>query len=79
MTTTSRRTELRASVGLAIRTYRRQRGLTIDELNRAVGCSPNSNVVGQWERGEHLPRLDNLYALADALGVSVYDLLPEKL
>jgi transcriptional regulator with XRE-family HTH domain len=44
-------------------------GMSQQALARAIGTSQSR--ISQWERGEELPRLDNLQKVADATGVSL--------
>ena len=43
------------------------RGISRVKLSQAIGCADDS--IGDWERGEHTPRMDNLVAWCQALGV----------
>lgn len=52
-----------------------QRRKTSAEVMRAAGLS--RSTISQWRKG-FLPSLSSLYALARALGCSIYDLVPEK-
>lgn len=60
-------------IGEFITKLRKEKGLTQDELGEQLGISGKS--VSKWERGVHLPDLNNLIPLAEILGVSVNDLL----
>lgn len=78
VTTNSNRESARLAraLGRNIREHRQRSGATIADIHDHLGLSPISNTLYQWERGDHFPRLDYLYRLADFLGVSVVDLLP---
>ena len=53
--------------GIKIRTKRKEKGLTQDELAEQVGVSRTS--ILQWERGKYPPRdAKNIAALEKALG-----------
>lgn len=54
---------------------RQKRGLTRREIATAVGIT--ENAYGAYERGIREPGLDKVFALADALGVVVNDLIEE--
>ena len=54
-------------------TLRRAAGLSQETLAERVGVS--RQAIGKWENGAALPGLDNLQALAAALGVSCDELL----
>lgn len=60
-------------IGEFITKLRKGKGLTQEELGEKLGISGKS--VSKWERGIHLPDLNNLVPLAEILGVSVSDLL----
>jgi len=59
-----------------IRTYRRSRDLSQEEL--AEICGLHRTYVGSVERGERNVTLSTLEAFSTALGVSVQDLLKRK-
>lgn len=56
--------------------YRKQCGLTQDELADMIFYSGKS--VSKWERGDGVPDVCVLVALADIFGVTVNDMLSEK-
>jgi transcriptional regulator with XRE-family HTH domain len=60
-------------IGEFITKLRKEKGLTQDELGEKLGISGKS--VSKWERGIHLPDLNNLMPLAEILDVNVNDLL----
>ena len=62
--------------GFPLLRLRRAAGLTQQELALKAGVS--SLVIGKIERGEVDPRLATLTAIADALGVTVVDLLEDS-
>lgn len=47
-----------ASIGKNIRKYRKQAGMTQDELAEKAGLS--TNYIGSMERGEKTPSLESL-------------------
>jgi transcriptional regulator with XRE-family HTH domain len=59
-----------------IRSLRRTRSLTLDELARTTGLS--KGFLSRIERGEKAPSVATVMKLADALGVSVAELFGEK-
>lgn len=59
----------------AISERRRERSLSMSELGRKVGVSPS--MISQIERGQTLPSVGTLFALAAALGVTVDAFLAE--
>ena len=52
-----------------IRRYRKQLGLTQEQLAEAVGVS--RQTVAKWESGETSPDLEHAAALAEALGTTL--------
>ncbi|MBQ3456831.1 MAG: helix-turn-helix transcriptional regulator [Synergistaceae bacterium] len=61
--------------GDRLRKLRKKSGLTQEKLADAVGVS--LLTLFRWEKGERSPRIDEIKALAKALGVSEADLLNE--
>ena len=57
----------------AIRDARKQRGITQMELAQLIKVS--QGAISQWENGNSRPTLDNLVAIANALGCKVDDLI----
>lgn len=63
------------NIGKRIQAFRRDRGLTQDEL--AARLCITAQAISKWERGVGLPDVTILPALADALGVTVGTLFGE--
>lgn len=61
------------TIGTQIKRYREDRGLSQFALARALGKT--QATVSGWEHDHHIPRLVELRALAEALGVSSADIL----
>jgi predicted transcriptional regulator/transcriptional regulator with XRE-family HTH domain len=61
------------TVGRRIRHLRREKGLTLDQLGAAVGRA--GSQLSLVENGRREPKLDQLRAIATALGVPLTDLL----
>lgn len=56
-------------IGRAIRQAREDAGLTQDELAKRIGThQPN---VSMWEAGMRRPEIESIFAVAEALGLSV--------
>lgn len=70
-----RTADLGSRVGPRLRARREELGWSQAKLAEAAGITPN--YVGVLERGEKLPTLEMLEALADALGMSSAALLAE--
>lgn len=59
-----------------LRDARERRGLTREQL--AVRAEISTSTIARIELNDHLPGAAALARLADVLGVSVHDLLPER-
>lgn len=55
---------------------RKAKGITRKQLAEMIGRS--YQVVANWENANSMPSLRMIYKIADALGVSVHELIPEK-
>lgn len=64
------------SVRQNIRTYRKQKGLTLKEM--ATSCDCSVGLLSQIETGAANPSLATMMSIADALGVTVGLLFDEK-
>jgi transcriptional regulator with XRE-family HTH domain len=56
-----------ASAGERIKILRQHKHLTQEQLGELAGLNPN--YVGQVERGQRIPSVQTIHALAEALGV----------
>jgi transcriptional regulator with XRE-family HTH domain len=63
-------------VGAYVMAHRHRRKMSQQDLAERVGRTRVS--ISQIETGVQCPPLETLYALAEALGVEVYDLLPTR-
>lgn len=63
------------TVGERIRYARKNAHLTQEEL--AIKLGVTQAVIGQYERGIRKPKMDALQRIAEAMGISIYDLVPE--
>lgn len=64
------------AIGAALRLIRRERGWTQDELvARTTGSEITRRSIYRIETGQSAPSAVLLWALADALGVSLSDLI----
>jgi transcriptional regulator with XRE-family HTH domain len=64
---------IRKKFGEKVRELRRAKGLSQEELAFRAGI--HRNYLGGIERGERNPALDNIAAIAKALGVELSELL----
>lgn len=62
-------------IGRQIKSTRQDKGLSQEELARAIGAT--KSAVSRYEAGKREPSYDQLQAIATALGVPLADLLPE--
>lgn len=70
-----KQTPIRKAFGLSVRMHRYEIGLTQEELAEKADLHPT--YVGSVERGERNIALENIIAIARALGCSPKDLMPE--
>lgn len=59
-----------------MRRVRLEKGFSQDELGEQCGLT--RNYIGNVERRENSPSLQSMEAIADALGVSLLELLSQK-
>ena len=62
-------------LGKQIQKIRKRAGLTQAELGRRLGVS--GSMIGQWEGNHRVPKFETIIAIADALDVSVSQLMKE--
>lgn len=66
-------------IGFRIRTLRQQRYKRIPDFVDALrmnGVNVKSNCISQWELGDRMPRITELWAIANTLGVTLNTLVP---
>ena len=63
--------------GLNIKRLRERNGIPVRELQGMLGIA-TPQAVYKWQRGETLPSVENLAALAYILGVDIEDILVVK-
>ena len=63
-------------LGEVIREKRRAAGLTQEALAQKVGCA--TITIRQYESGKREPSISTLSNIANALGVEVFDLIPNE-
>jgi transcriptional regulator with XRE-family HTH domain/mannose-6-phosphate isomerase-like protein (cupin superfamily) len=65
-----------AEIGRQIAALRRERRMKIVDLSREAGISPS--MISQIERGQALPSVGTLHAIAGAFALTVHDLFPTE-
>lgn len=65
-------------VGQRLRSIRKQRGLSLQDVQRASGQEFKAAVLGAYERGERSLSVPRLRRLAGFFGVPVTQLLPQE-
>ena len=65
------------ATGRNIDRLRRDAGMTVRELQAVFGFS-TPQAIYKWQRGDAMPTLDNIVALAAVFGVTVEDILVFK-
>jgi len=63
-----------AATGANIVRLRRERGLTVRDLQHYFGFE-EPQAIYKWQRGQSLPSVDNLYALSVLLDVPMNEIL----
>lgn len=58
---------------LNLKLMRVRKGFTLVKLAEKAGL--NYNTISQYENGKHAPRIENLQAIAEALGCEVKDII----
>lgn len=66
------------SVGQRIRAARLNTGFSQNDLAECIGAKSGHGTMSEIESGRRHIALHTLYAIADALGVSIECLLPER-
>ncbi len=62
------------ATGVNIVRLRRNAGLTVRDLQAVFGFT-TPQAIYKWQRGDAMPTLDNIVALAAVLGVTVDEIL----
>src|SRR5699024_1118914 len=68
--------ELSEHVGKKINYYRKKTGITQKDLGDKIGVK--HNTISDYELGKISPEQDMLFAISNALNISVDDLFPQK-
>lgn len=64
------------TIGEKIYKFRSSLGLTQKEFAEKIGTS--QSAVNYWENGKRLPRMEQLFKIAEFMGISVAELAGEK-
>lgn len=72
----TKRADLRKNVGLQIRSLRKTKGLTQEELAEKADLS--YKYIGELERGQVNVSIDSLQKIADALGKEIDEFFPRS-
>ncbi|RSS46767.1 XRE family transcriptional regulator [Streptomyces sp. WAC08241] len=75
-TTSDLAAERRIAFGRRVREVRERAGLTQTAAAKAAGL--DRSFYAEVESARHSVSVDRLYAIADGLGVSVHELLPDN-
>lgn len=62
-------------IGRIIKEKRRAAGLTQEELAKKIGCA--TITIRQYESGKREPGMETLIDISNALGIEIFDLVPE--
>ena len=66
------------ATGAKIKTIMKQKGVTPRRLQLIMDC-PYVQTIYNWFAGKNMPTLDNLVVLAQALGVTMDDIVVTKM
>lgn len=64
------------NIGNNIRSIRKEKKMTLQQIGDAMGCSPQ--LISQYENGKRTPKIETIQKIADALNVSINDLMPDS-
>lgn len=62
-------------IGVHLRAARKQAGLTQEQAAKRVGGTANQSTIANWEGGRYTPTIPKAFALADAYGITLDELL----
>lgn len=65
------------NIGQRIKQARTKNGLTQKQLGEILGST--QQMMAQYESGKHIPKIDTLNRIADALNISISDLMGSDL
>ena len=61
------------NIGLNIKKYREEKGLTQEELANEIGKA--TITIRKYESGDILPSINNVYEIAKVLGITTIDII----
>lgn len=65
--------EIKEKIGVSIKTYRKNAKLSQVELASKIGVT--RAAVSFWENGINIPNVEDCWKIADALGLSIDELV----
>ncbi|MCR5774238.1 MAG: helix-turn-helix domain-containing protein [Lachnospiraceae bacterium] len=65
------------ATGRRIKELRKQHHLKVEEIAEFMGFE-SEQAIYKWQRGESLPKIENLFALSRIFGIKVDDIIIEK-
>ena len=65
--------EIKEKIGVSIKTYRKNAKLSQVELASKIGVA--HAAVSFWENGINIPNVEDCWKIADALGLSIDELV----
>ncbi|WP_238884569.1 helix-turn-helix domain-containing protein [Clostridium sp. YIM B02551] len=67
---------MNTSIGENIKRLRTEKGLTQKEL--AEKCNISLSALNKYERGERVPKIENISSIASALGVNSHEIVKSR-
>ncbi|MFG6321999.1 MAG: helix-turn-helix transcriptional regulator [Lachnospiraceae bacterium] len=61
------------NIGTKIKTLRKEKNMTLQQIAYTMGCSPQ--LISQYESGKRIPKLETIQKIAVALGVPISELV----
>lgn len=62
-------------IGARLKNARKNKGITQTQLGKKLGVS--QAMIGQYENGSRTPKIETVQKIADALNITMLDLIPE--
>lgn len=63
------------ATGHQIKQIRISQGYSVADIQAYIGLEPTATAIYKWERGENLPSIDHLFALAKLFKVPIEEIL----